>query len=149
MKVTLKIQRIFDKRGGQNPHTGKYWTNQELLCSWEEETENSVIEHSAICTSWQDLNPIALDDARRNMEKIEARVSFGTREYNGRWFTDIKMWLPRRFEIGKESAPAPKPITPQQQTTIPQPAKDNRPDGALEAAAESAQAAEKEGDLPF
>ncbi|MFP4059308.1 MAG: DUF3127 domain-containing protein [bacterium] len=82
MEISGKIIQILPVQSGKSAR-GE-WKKQEFIIETEEQFPRKVC-----LVNWGDK--INLDDFSEN-ESITASVNIESREYNGRWYTDIKVW---------------------------------------------------------
>lgn len=119
MEITGKVVRL----GGLTEGTSARgpWRKQDLIIETEEQYPKTVC-----LTCW--TNQI---DEIQNMvpgQLIKAQIDISSREFNGKWYTDIRVW---RFDpVGATAQPAnapvmtqPQPVhqTPPAQATTPPP----------------------------
>ncbi|MCS6935468.1 MAG: DUF3127 domain-containing protein [Chitinophagales bacterium] len=109
MEVTGKLIHILPAQTG----TGKNgpWRKTEFVVETEEKFPRKIC-----LSAWNELStqvegyPIGT--------KLQVSFDLNSREYNGRWFTDVKAW---KIDAQGE----PKQYTPQQGTNSPTPNSDN------------------------
>lgn len=118
--ITGKVVQLGQRQTGQSAKGP--WVKQELIIETEDQFPKKVC---LIC--WGDKADEAA--AFTNGERIKASINIESREYNGKWYTDVKPW---RFEReGGSNAAASKADT-LPQSSFDEPMPDN-----------------EEGDLPF
>jgi len=86
------------------------WRKQELIIETEEQYPRTIC---LMC--WSNQNKNLVDEIQRFApgQTIKAQIDIQSREYNGKWYTDVNVW---RFEpIGVTAAPAAAPAQPMQQ----------------------------------
>jgi hypothetical protein len=124
LDISGKVLMLGQVQSGEGKN-GTPWTRQELIIETEEQYPKKI------CLScWGDKSAEARSFAPG--EKIKASISIESREYNGRWYTDIRAW-----KFDKASAASPGMPAPQAPAPTPYPSPDDfaSPDS--------------EGDLPF
>ena len=86
IEITGKVVQLGQRQTGQSAKGT--WVKQELIIETEDQFPKKVC---LIC--WGDK----VDEAAAFTpgERIKASINIESREYNGRWYTDIKPW---RFE---------------------------------------------------
>ena len=82
------------------------WRKQELIIETEEQYPRTVC---LICWTNQ-INEI---QKFAPGQTIKAQIDLSSREFNGKWYTDVRVW---RFDpVGATTAPAAAPAQPAQQ----------------------------------
>ena len=82
------------------------WRKQELIIETEEQYPRTVC---LICWTNQ------IDEIQKFApgQTIKAQIEISSREFNGKWYTDVRVW---RFDpVGATTAPAAAPAQPAQQ----------------------------------
>ena len=82
------------------------WRKQELIIETEEQYPRTVC---LICWTNQ------IDEIQKFApgQSIKAQIDLSSREFNGKWYTDVRVW---RFDpVGATTAPAAAPAQPAQQ----------------------------------
>ena len=82
------------------------WRKQELIIETEEQYPRTVC---LICWTNQ------IDEIQKFApgQTIKAQIEISSREFNGKWYTDVRVW---RFDpVGATAAPAAAPAQPVQQ----------------------------------
>ena len=128
MDITGKIIVACEPRGGVSQRTGNSWKMQEFVIETQEQYPRKCM-----------FNVFGEDKLREFNLKVgdQVKVLFDVdaREYNGRWFNDIRAW-----KVERPNAQQPAPATSWTQA----PAQAAQP-----AAAPAPQAQQKDDDLPF
>lgn len=98
MELTGTVISLLPLQSGQGKNG--VWKKQEFILETPGQYPKKV------CVSlWGDKvdeNQITIGD------KISASINIESREYNGRWYTDVRAWkISRQAENGRESAPPP------------------------------------------
>lgn len=106
MEIHGKLIKMLDRQSGQGKNGT--WVKQEFIIETLEQYPRKV------CISlWGDK--VKEIETVQVGEQIKVSINIESREYNGRWYTDVRAW---RIE------PMSKEITPEQATEIP-PLNDN------------------------
>ena len=99
MEITGKVVRLGTLTEGQSARGP--WRKQELIIDTEEQYPRTVC---LMC--WSNQNKNLVDEIQRFApgQTIKAQIDIQSREYNGKWYTDVNVW---RFEpIGATATPA-------------------------------------------
>lgn len=93
--ITGKVTQILGEVSG----TGKNgeWRKQDFIL----ETEGKYPKPVCITQWGEDIDKFAVQEG----ERLTAHVDIQSREYNGRWYTDVKAWRVTRDEAGAEAGP--------------------------------------------
>ena len=111
------------------------WRKQELIIETEEQYPRTVC---LICWTNQ------IDEIQKFApgQTIKAQIEISSREFNGKWYTDVRVW---RFDpVGVAAAPAAAPAQPAQQ-----PAMHQTPPAAAPTQEFYAPSEDSVDDLPF
>lgn len=136
MEVIGKICKVFDVRDGVSQRTGEKWVSQDFLLEyfwWSNQTTPSKIMLSIF-----GADRIQEADLKEG-EEVKVRLHPEAREYNGRWFNDV------RFD-GIEHINRPKQAQPQEK---PADAEKSQEQANTQAQAEKPADGEKIDDVPF
>ncbi len=131
MEFTGKIIAVLEARGGVSSRTGNPWKTQDYVI---EETMGQFPKRMA-------FNVFGEENISRFNIQVgqELTVSFdiNAREYNGRWYNDIRVWnvAPAAQAVAQPIAAAAQPSAPVAQSAP--------------AASSFTQAADDSSDLPF
>lgn len=131
MEFTGKIIAVLEARGGVSSRTGNPWKSQDYVI---EETMGQFPKRMA-------FNVFGEENISRFNIQVgqELTVSFdiNAREYNGRWYNDIRVWnvAPAAQAVAQPIAAAAQPSAPVAQSAP--------------AASSFTQAADDSSDLPF
>ena len=107
MEITGKVVRLGALVEGTSARGP--WRKQDLIIETEEQYPKTVC-----LTCW--TNQIEEIQRFAPGQSIKAQIDLSSREFNGKWYTDVRVW---RFDpVG---APAPMDATPQQQPMHPTP----------------------------
>ena len=116
------------------------WRKQELIIETEEQYPRTVC---LIC--W--TNQIEEIQQFARGQTIKAQIDISSREFNGKWYTDVRVW---RFDpVGTTAAPAAAPAQPAQQPTMHQTPPAAAPAPAPAATEYFPPAEDSVDDLPF
>lgn len=87
MEVIGKISRIFDVRDGISQRTGETWVSQDFMIEyfwWQNQQTPSRMVFSIFGAE-------RIQDADlKEGEEVKIRYHVDAREYNGRWFNDVR-----------------------------------------------------------
>lgn len=120
IEITGKVVQLGQRQTGQGAKGP--WVKQDLIIETEDQFPKKVC---LIC--WGDKADEAAAFAIG--ERIKAFINIESREYNSRWYTDVKPWRFERDGAAKDAAAQGSPLPP---PSFDEP----MPDG-------------EEGDLPF
>jgi hypothetical protein len=100
IEVSGKVNMLGQLQSGEGKNGS--WVRQDLIIETDDQFPKKI------CLScWGDKAAEAKSFATG--EKIKASVNLESREFNGRWYTDVRVW---KFDrIGGSSAPAGQPTT--------------------------------------
>ena len=104
MEIIGKVVRLGNLTEGTS--TRGPWRKQELIIETEEQYPRTVC---LICWTNQ------IDEIQKFApgQTIKAQIEISSREFNGKWYTDVRVW---RFDpVGATTAPAAAPAQPAQQ----------------------------------
>ena len=135
MEIIGKVVRLGNLTEGQSARGP--WRKQELIIETEEQYPRTVC---LIC--W--TNQIEEIQKFAPGQTIKAQIEISSREFNGKWYTDVRVW---RFDPvgGTTVAPAAAPVQPAQQ----QPMMHQTPPAATPAQDFYPPATDSVDDLPF
>lgn len=110
MEITGKVVRLgnlIDGTSARGP-----WRKQDLIIETEEQYPRTVC-----LTCWTNQ----IDEIQKFApgQSIKAQIEISSREFNGKWYTDVRVW---RFDpVGAQpaAAPAPQPQQPMMHQTPP------------------------------
>ena len=109
MEITGKVVRLGNLTEGTSARGP--WRKQELIIETEEQYPRTVC---LIC--W--TNQIEEIQKFAPGQTIKAQIDLSSREFNGKWYTDVRVW---RFDpVGVAAAPAAAqaPVQPAPQPTM-------------------------------
>ena len=101
MEIIGKVVRLGNLTEGQSARGP--WRKQELIIETEEQYPRTVC---LICWTNQ------IDEIQKFApgQTIKAQIDLSSREFNGKWYTDVRVW---RFDpVGATTAPASAPAQP-------------------------------------
>ncbi len=97
LKITGTVQQILEEQSGESRNGP--WKKQDFIL----ETEGQYPKQICI-TQWGDnIDSFGITVG----EKITASIDLASREYNGRWYTDVKAWRVDRPQAGGGGATPP------------------------------------------
>lgn len=138
MEITGKVVRLGTLTEGTSARGP--WRKQELIIETEEQYPRTVC---LICWTNQ------IDEIQKFApgQTIKAQIEISSREFNGKWYTDVRVW---RFDpVGTTAAPAVAPMAaPVQPQPQPQ-SMHQTPPASYPAAEYFPPAEESVDDLPF
>lgn len=97
MEITGKIIAVLPERGGVSK-TGNEWKMQEYVLETHEQYPRKI------CFNVFGADKISQFNIQAG-EEMTVSFDINAREYNGRWYNDIRAW---RVERGTALAPAPE-----------------------------------------
>lgn len=105
MELKGKIIHVLDKRTGVSKKDGNPWSTQEFVIETEEQYPRKMVFS------------VFGEDKLRQMdikvgETLTVSFDIDAREYQGRWYNDIRAWRVQRDEV--EQAPQ-QPAQPKQE----------------------------------
>lgn len=106
MEIQGKIVQILPLQSGVGKASGKEWKKQDYIL----ETLESQFPRKICFNLWGDvIDRTALQVG----EDVTVQVDIESREFNGRWYTDVKGWRVDRGlislqNVGTVAAPAPQ-----------------------------------------
>ena len=137
MEITGKIIQVLEPRGGVSQRTGNSWKTQEFVIETHEQYPRKCV-----------FNVFGEDRLREFNIQVgeELTVSFDidAREFNGRWYNDIRAW--RVVRVDPSAVAAAPAAAPQPQAYAPQPQQPAAPAAAPQPEVAGGAA---EDDLPF
>ncbi len=107
MEIIGKVVRLGNLTEGTSARGP--WRKQDLIIETEEQYPRTVC-----LTCWTNQ----IDEIQKFApgQTIKAQIEISSREFNGKWYTDVRVW---RFEpVGATAAPAPAAAQPFQQPTM-------------------------------
>lgn len=95
--LTGTVKQILDEQSGTSKNGP--WRKQEFIL----ETEGKYPKPVCIIQWGDDIDTFALQEG----ERITAHVDIQSREFKGRWYTDVKAWRVVKSEAGASGPGAP------------------------------------------
>ena len=112
MEIKGKVVVVLPQQSGTSA-AGNQWKKQEFVIETQEQFPKKIC--MTLFGDRVDQYPVAVND------EIVANIDIESREYNGRWYTNINAWKVEKATA--QSAPAPAPMP----TFEPQPESDDLP----------------------
>ncbi|MBS1595646.1 MAG: DUF3127 domain-containing protein [Bacteroidetes bacterium] len=84
MELTGRLIQVLQEQGGEGKN-GKW-----AKCDFVIETSNEKYPKKVCLTAWNDL--IGTVKAMPMESEIKVSFDISSREYNGKWYTDVKAW---------------------------------------------------------
>lgn len=97
LQITGKVTRILPEQSGESKNGP--WRKQEFIL----ETEGQYPKQVCIAQWGDNIDQFGI----REGETINAHIDIQSREYNSRWYTDVKAWRVERPQAGGGAPPAP------------------------------------------
>ena len=94
LKITGTVQQVLDEMSGEGRNGP--WRKQEYVL----ETDGNYPKKVCVVVWGDSIDQFGI----REGERITASIDIQSREYNGRWYTDVKAWKVER-EGGTEAPP--------------------------------------------
>jgi hypothetical protein len=91
MEISGKIFKVLPLESGEGQR-GK-WQKQQIII----ETDNGKFPKKICVTLWGDL----INNSLQEGKDISVEFDVESREFNGRWYTDVKAWRINRIEGGQ------------------------------------------------
>jgi hypothetical protein len=96
LQITGKVIHILPEQGGQGKNGP--WRKQEFVL----ETGGNYPKQVCVIMWGDNIDQFGI----REGETVTAHIDVQSREFNGKWYTDVKAWRVERPD-GQEDAPAP------------------------------------------
>jgi hypothetical protein len=136
IKVTGKIEQVLDYKSGVGANSGKAWSKQGYLLAYKRGEHE--YDAKLAFDVWGDDRIKAF--GLKVGDVVTLTLDIASREYNGRWYTDITAY--RCEHVGVEEEPAPQPApAPKPQSAV--------PNGVPYTEPYRNEEQQKEDDLPF
>ena len=97
LKIAGRVVQILEEQSGEGRNGP--WRKQDFVI----ETEGDYPAKVCITQWGDDIEKFAVQEG----ERLTAHIDIRSREYNGRWYTDVKAW-----RVEKEKAPGADPGVP-------------------------------------
>ena len=111
MEITGKIIAVLPERGGVSK-TGNEWKMQEYVLETHEQYPKKI------CFNVFGADKIAQFNIQAG-DEMTVSFDINAREYNGRWYNDIRAW-----KVDRNTAPAGAPVPPAAGAPVPPPVAD-------------------------
>ncbi len=103
LKITGTVEQILEMQTGTSQR-GE-WRKQDFVMDLPGEYPRKVC-----VTVWGDnIDRFGLNQG----DQVTASIDLQSREYNGRWYTDVKAWKVEKSEGGADPMPEPLPPLPE------------------------------------
>jgi hypothetical protein len=105
LEITGRIAQVLDLQSGTSAKGD--WKRQEFILETEEQYPRKI------CIAlWGDrVNDIA--DIQIGKDLITVSITLESREFNGRWYTDVRAWrIQRGPGVSTPPSPVPVPMPP-------------------------------------
>jgi len=103
MEITGKIINILPEETGQGKNGP--WKKQNFILETQEQFPKKVC--IAVWGDKVDLKSIGTN------ETVNVGINIESREFNGKWYTDVKAWRVMKADPGKSAPPPPEYIPPE------------------------------------
>ncbi|WP_052078156.1 DUF3127 domain-containing protein [Porphyromonas gulae] len=118
IQIQGQLIQILPLNSGVGKASGKEWKKQEYILETQDQYPRKI--HFSV---WGDR----IDPSYQVGDQVTVWVDIESREFNGRWYTDVKAWRMERGYIGQqvqqqmpqEMPAASAPAFPTQQPSIP------------------------------
>jgi hypothetical protein len=98
LSITGHVIQILEEQSGTSQNGP--WRKQDFIL----ETEGPYPKTVCVTQWGDDIDAFGLQEG----ERLKAHIDIKSREYNGRWYTDVKAWKVER-EAGAPSPAGPQP----------------------------------------
>ena len=105
MELTGKIIAVLEKRSGQSARTGANWATQDYVL----ETINEQYPKRCLFNVFGEDKINEFNIQLGNVVTVSFDIN--AREYNGRWYNDVRAWRVVPFQA-QQQAPAAAPAAP-------------------------------------
>ncbi len=95
LEITGKVNKVLETQKGEGRNGP--WQKGGFILETGDQFPKSIY-----CIVWGDM--ISQVEALKQGDEIKASIDIQSREYNGRWYTDVKAWRLEKL--------TPQPITP-------------------------------------
>lgn len=100
LQITGTISQILPEQSGESRNGP--WRKQEFVL----ETGGKYPKQVCLVMWGDNIDQFAIQEG----ETINAHIDLQSREYNGRWYTDVKAWRVERPEAGGGAGQSPPPV---------------------------------------
>jgi hypothetical protein len=101
LKITGTVKQVLDEVSGEGRNGP--WRKQEFVL----ETEGQYPKPVCIVVWGDNIDQFRIEEG----ERLTASIDIQSREYNGRWYTDVKAWRVERPDEG-DGSPSSDPDEP-------------------------------------
>lgn len=106
-KVTGKIEQVLDYKSGVGANSGKAWSKQGFLLAYKRGEQEYDAKLAFDVWGDERIKNFGLNVG----DVVTLTLDISSREYGGRWYTDITAFRCEHVGVEEEPAPAPKPQT--------------------------------------
>ena len=113
MELTGKIIQVLEPRSGVSKNSGNSWKTQEYVIETQEQ-----YPHRMMFSIWGEdkIQQAAINAG----DEVTVSFDINCREYNGRWYNDIRAWKVEHVQNGRQqsgetpagSGPVASPFAP-------------------------------------
>jgi len=96
LQITGTVQQVLEEQSGEGKNGP--WRKQEFIL----EIPGDYPRQVCVVVWGDNIDKLAV----QANEKLTAYIDIASREYNGRWYTDVKAWKVER-DAGEEAGPPP------------------------------------------
>jgi hypothetical protein len=97
LKITGTVKQVLDEQSGEGRNGP--WRKQEFIL----ETDGNYPKEICVVQWGDNIDAFAVQAD----ERLTAFIDIQSREFNGRWYTDVKAWKIERSDAGTQSAIPP------------------------------------------
>ena len=101
MEIKGKVILVLPQQSGTS-QAGNQWKKQEFVIETQEQFPKKIC--MTLFGDRVDQYPVAVND------EIVASIDIESREYNGRWYTNVNAWKIEKASAQSSAAPAPAPM---------------------------------------
>ena len=102
LTITGTVTDILPEQSGEGRNGP--WRKQQFIL----ETEGTYPKQVCVIVWGDNIDQFALQEG----ERLTAHIDIQSREFNGRWYTDVKAWKVARHEGQQDAPPPPDPDEP-------------------------------------
>ncbi|HUH13206.1 MAG TPA: DUF3127 domain-containing protein [Longimicrobiales bacterium] len=95
LQLTGKVTQVLEEQAGEGRNGP--WRKQEFIL----ETEGQYPKPVCIVQWGENIESFGIEEG----ETITAHIDIQSREYNGRWYTDVKAWKVERPQAAGQKGP--------------------------------------------
>jgi hypothetical protein len=101
LKITGTVSQLLPEQSGEGRNGP--WRKQEFIL----ETQGNYPKQICLVMWGDNIDKFGVQDG----ERLTAHIDIASREFNGRWYTDVKAWKVEREQSGT-GAGTPPPMAP-------------------------------------